>query len=204
MKRSPLGSRWSHCGPCRRCASLARGSTRLSRRQNLQGPCSVRFRWCSFKLSGWEGAIRIKPVVFCPVEVHLASRERNWKEISAQLDFFCKGSGKVIYFDTSCNKYRRKRRHKKGENLIHGWLLYAPDDSIDLIYAVDATQEKYFLHWGWKLKLGNIDKSSERFYFSRQYRMKSWKYWRKCGKVLHLETIKDEIRPTQLTFPTFL
>ena len=54
-----------------------------------------------------------------------------------------------------------------------GWLLYAADDSIDLIYAAAG---KTLLAEGWKLKPGNIDKSSERFYTSRQNSgMKLWK-----------------------------
>ena len=39
----------------------------------------------------------------------------------------------------------RKARGTKMENLIHGWLLYAADDSIDLIYADTKPPEKHFL-----------------------------------------------------------
>ena len=59
--------------------------------------------------------------------------------------FFC---GKMIYITTRVAINIQESRHKngeKGENLIHGWLLYAPDDSIDLIYAADEPPEKHFL-----------------------------------------------------------
>ena len=38
LRFSLLGSRWSRCAPCRRCAASTRDSTRLSQRQNRQAP----------------------------------------------------------------------------------------------------------------------------------------------------------------------